>query len=76
MEVWLKSNLILMLLTVPIVSYLTVNSVERISSFGLYGLAKPSLITFQKRANDFTYEVKLRAAADSAIAEANVAAPQ
>jgi hypothetical protein len=72
MHAWFKSNLILMLLIAPIIGCLTVNSVERIASFGLYKLAKPTLIASQKPANDLAYDVKARAAEAKEIADASL----
>ena len=72
MHAWFKSNLILMLFIAPILSYLTVNSVNRLASFGLYKLAKPSLVAFQKPANDFAYDIKMRAAETAAVADASL----
>ena len=76
MHAWFKSNLILMLFIAPIISCLTITSIERIASFGLYKLAKPSLIAFQKPANDFAYDVKMRAAEAASVADASVDSAQ
>ena len=76
MHAWFKSNLILMLFIAPIISYLTVNSVERIASFGLYKLAKPSLVASQKPANDLAYDVKVRAAEAAGVADASLTPAQ
>ena len=72
MHAWFKSNLILMLFVAPIISCLTINSIQRIASFGLYKLAKPSLVAFQKPANDFTYDIKMRAAEAASVADTSV----
>jgi hypothetical protein len=76
MHAWFKSNLILMVLVAPIISCLAVSSFDRIASFGLYKLAKPSLIASQKPANDLAYDVKARAAEAKEIADASLDSAQ
>lgn len=68
MESWLASNLILSALIAPVASFLAIHSMHEISSWNqvLYKLAQPSLVTSSQLANDFAYEVKAKAANESA----------